>query len=119
MPDASFLHWPFFAEHHRRFAAGLRDFAAAEVHGLVDHLGLALANLVNLYNPQQVVVAGWFGDRIAGEFLGDLRAAVRRYSLPQPGAEVVVERSTLGPEIAALGAATLPLDRFIEHGWSL
>jgi acyl-CoA dehydrogenase len=37
MPDASFLHWPFFAEHHRRFAAGLRDFAAAEVHGLVDH----------------------------------------------------------------------------------
>ena len=51
--------------------------------------------------------------------VADLRAAVRRYSLPQPGAEVVVERSTLGPEIAALGAATLPLDHFIEHGWSL
>lgn len=95
------------------------ESARSALHGLVDHLGLALANLVNLYNPQQVVVAGWFGDRIVSEFLADLRAAVRRYSLPQPGAEVVVERSTLGPEIAALGAATLPLDHFIEHGWSL
>jgi predicted NBD/HSP70 family sugar kinase len=91
--------------------------AQAALQALVDHLGLALANLVNLYNPQQIVVAGWFGDRIVGEFLADVRAAVRRYSLPQPGDEVVVDRSTLGPGIAALGAATLPLDRFIEHGW--
>jgi acyl-CoA dehydrogenase len=37
MPDASFLHWPFFAEHHRRFAAELRAFAQTEVPGLVDH----------------------------------------------------------------------------------
>ncbi len=93
------------------------DVAATALHGLIDHLGVALSNLVNLYNPQKIVVGGWFGDRVAEEFLDEIAAAVRRSSLAQPGAEVVVERSALGRRAAALGAATLPLDRFIEHGW--
>ena len=83
---------------------------------LVRHLGLALSNLVNLYNPQKIIVGGWFGDRIAAELLDELRAAVRAYSLVQPGSEVVVERPRLGPEAAALGAATLPINQFIETG---
>jgi acyl-CoA dehydrogenase len=37
VPDQTFLHWPFFDEHHRRFATELREWAAHEVHGLVDH----------------------------------------------------------------------------------
>jgi acyl-CoA dehydrogenase len=37
MPDASFLGWPFFEERHRRFAADLRSWTTAAVHGLVDH----------------------------------------------------------------------------------
>jgi acyl-CoA dehydrogenase len=37
VPDASFLTWPFFEEHHRGFAASLRDWAAREVHPHVDH----------------------------------------------------------------------------------
>jgi acyl-CoA dehydrogenase len=35
--DTSFLSWPFFDERHRQFAEGLRDWAAREVHSLVDH----------------------------------------------------------------------------------
>jgi hypothetical protein len=38
-------------------------------------------------------------------------------SLPQPGREVALVRSRLGRDAVALGAATLPLDRFIERGW--
>lgn len=91
--------------------------AVSALADLVDHLGVALSNLVNLYNPQKIVVGGWFGDRIAEAFLEQLRTAVRRYSLEQPGMEVVLERSRLGDNAAALGAATLPLDRFIESGW--
>src|SRR3954469_16228215 len=37
MPDASFLHWPFFDEPHRRFAQDLRAWADAELPGMVDH----------------------------------------------------------------------------------
>ncbi|WP_201860031.1 acyl-CoA dehydrogenase family protein [Microvirga soli] len=37
MVDTSFLSWPFFEARHRQFADGLRDWAAREVHSLVDH----------------------------------------------------------------------------------
>jgi acyl-CoA dehydrogenase len=37
VPDQTFLHWPFFEAHHRRFAADLRDWASREIHPLVDH----------------------------------------------------------------------------------
>lgn len=87
------------------------------VRGLIEHLGLALSNLVNLYNPQKIIIGGWFGDLIAERFLEDIGGAMRRFSLEQPGSEAVLERSRLGQDAVALGAATLPLDRFIEMGW--
>jgi len=90
--------------------------ARRAIEEVVRHLGLALSNLVNLYNPQKIIVGGWFGDRIAGELMPELLAAVRTYSLDQPGGEVVLERSRLGPQAAALGAATLPISHFIETG---
>ncbi|MEO7146727.1 MAG: ROK family protein [Terrimesophilobacter sp.] len=87
------------------------------VRSVINHLGLALSNLVNLYNPQKIIVGGWFGDQIAERFLEEIGAAMRRFSLEQPGSEAVLERSRLGNDAVALGAATLPLDRFIEMGW--
>lgn len=81
-----------------------------------EHLGLALANLVNLYNPEKIIVGGWFGDLIARDRPEELSAAVRRFSLKQPGEQAVVQRSQLGMDAVTLGAATLPVDRFIETG---
>jgi acyl-CoA dehydrogenase len=37
MPDQSFLAWPFFEDHHRRFAGSLRAFAEREIGDLADH----------------------------------------------------------------------------------
>ncbi len=87
-------------------------------HGLIQTLGLSLANLVNLYNPQKIIIGGWFGDRIATELLPELRQAVRTFSLSQPGGEAVLQRPALGQEAVALGAATLPINHFIEYGGS-
>ncbi len=82
----------------------------------INHLGLGISNLVNLYNPEKIIVSGWFGDLIAQDHLEELRVAIRRFSLKQPGEQAVVERSTLGADAVALGAATLPVNRFIETG---
>jgi predicted NBD/HSP70 family sugar kinase len=101
-----------FAAH----AAGESD-AELALADLVSHLGLALSNLVNLYNPQKIIIGGWFGDRIASTHLDELRASMRQFSLKQPGDEAMLERSYLGRNAATLGAATLALDRFIESGW--
>jgi predicted NBD/HSP70 family sugar kinase len=91
--------------------------AVDATRSLIEHLGLALSNLVNLYNPQKIIIGGWFGDQIAERFLNDIGATMRRFSLEQPGREAALERSTLGQGAVTLGAATLPLDRFIELGW--
>lgn len=93
------------------------EHAVETLHDLVKHLGLALSNLINLFNPQKIIIGGWFGERIADLFLEELSVATRRYSLKQPGDEATLERSTLGQDAATLGAATLALDRFIESGW--
>jgi len=87
------------------------------VDDLVEHLGVALSNLVNLYNPSKVVLGGWFGDIIATNLLDRVTDAVRASSLDQPGAEVAIERSTLGHDGITLGAATLMVEQFIETGW--
>jgi acyl-CoA dehydrogenase len=35
--DTSFLSWPFFEARHRQFAEGLREWAAREVHPIIEH----------------------------------------------------------------------------------
>lgn len=90
--------------------------AIATMDSTIEHLGLALANLVNLYNPEKIVVGGWFGDLIFRNYPEKLRTTVRSFSLTQPGVQAVLERSQLGIRAVALGAATLPIDRFIETG---
>ena len=37
MPPLAHLVWPFFGEEHRRFGAGLADWAAKEVGQYIDH----------------------------------------------------------------------------------
>lgn len=92
------------------------ETAVAAMDSVISHLGLALANLVNLYNPEKIVVGGWFGDLIVRSFPEKLRDSVRSFSLKQPGVQAVLERSQLGIKAVALGAATLPVDQFIETG---
>lgn len=91
--------------------------ATLVMEDLVEHLGMALSNLVNLYNPETLVVGGWFGARLTERWFDDIRTATRRHSLRQPGDEVDVRRSTQDADVVALGAATLPIDQFIASGW--
>ena len=48
------------------------------------HLGAGLATLINLFNPETIVLAGSVGLRITPAVLEDVRAAAERYSLRQP-----------------------------------
>ena len=67
-------------------------------------LGLGLVGLVNLLNPDVIVVGG--GISGAGRFLlGPARRVVRERALPIPARHVRIVRSALGPDAGALGAA--------------
>jgi predicted NBD/HSP70 family sugar kinase len=73
-----------------------------------EHLGMAVANLVNLLNPELVVLGGELG--LAEELvLTPLRGRVQRASLPPSAQAVRVEPAALGNRAEALGGALLAL----------
>lgn len=71
-------------------------------------LGIAIANLVNLFNPELVVLGGTVGK--AGRILLEpLRQEVRRRAMTYPHSVVEIVTSGLGNHSEAVGAAALVL----------
>jgi predicted NBD/HSP70 family sugar kinase len=93
------------------------DRAAAQVlEETVGYLGAGIADLVNLLNPQRVVVGGWLGQALAGELLPQIRDAVARRALQLPFSRVQILKADLGPDAVALGGATLPIAPLLAAG---
>ncbi|WP_326636956.1 ROK family transcriptional regulator [Streptosporangium sp. NBC_01755] len=96
------------------FAALLADpLARPAFEEAVRCLGAGLANLINLVNPERVILGGWAGSLLGREFLSEIRAAAARYALPLPFSQASIELGRLGPEAVALGAATLVVEDFL------
>lgn len=69
-------------------------------------VGRVLADVVNLVNPELIVVGGDLAQ--AGESLLDgMQESIRRYALPAAGAAVSVRAGVLGDRAEVLGALTL------------
>lgn len=85
----------------------------ADLGGLV---GCAMANAVNLFNPEVVVVGGELA--AAGEaLLAPIRQAIECQSLRLAGHDVEVVTARLGPRASALGGIALVLreeDRLVQ-----
>ncbi len=86
------------------------DSAARDVIELIGtRVGVAIANIVNIFNPQLVVVGG--GVMGAGEMLLEpARAELARRALPPLRETVRVEAATFAHEAGMVGAAVLALD---------
>jgi len=89
-------------------AAG--DLACRRVIGdAARHIGLALAGLCNLIDPQRIVVGGEIA--AAGElFLDPLRTATARFTLPGAAPTIEIVPGTLGADCELIGATCLALD---------
>ncbi|HEV8685753.1 MAG TPA: ROK family protein, partial [Gaiellaceae bacterium] len=72
--------------------------------GIGRRLGAAMGSLVNIFNPEAIVVGGGWGEA-AGDFLfGAAREVLRREALT-PGRDLVrVVPAELGPEAGLVGA---------------
>jgi predicted NBD/HSP70 family sugar kinase len=80
------------------------------------YLGAGIANLVNLFNPRRIILGGWAGLLLGGRLLPQIREAVAGQALRHPYERTTVELCRLGPDAVALGAATLPVERFLAAG---
>lgn len=77
------------------------------------YLGAGMANLINLFNPQRIILGGWIGLMLGEHFLPELVQETKRYALKQPFEAASILVSQLGRNAASLGAARLALEAFL------
>jgi predicted NBD/HSP70 family sugar kinase len=81
----------------------------------IELLGLGLSNIVNLFNPERIVLGGWVGLSLAEYSIEHITAATRTKSLPQLATEFDFVPASLGRDSSALGAALLAVESLIEE----
>jgi predicted NBD/HSP70 family sugar kinase len=77
------------------------------------YLGAGIASLINLFNPQRIIIGGWAGTLLCDELLPQIRSAAGEHALRQPFAQTTIEACTLGEHALTLGAATLPVEELL------
>ncbi|GIJ43480.1 sugar kinase [Virgisporangium aliadipatigenens] len=94
------------------------EAAASVLNETVGYLGAGFATLINLFNPERIVLGGWTGLALGQRFLSEIRDATGRHALRQPFAQTEIVLCELGQDAVALGAATLPVARLLSSGGS-
>ncbi|MFC7279430.1 ROK family protein [Paractinoplanes rhizophilus] len=82
----------------------------------VGYLGAGIADLINLFSPERIVLGGVAGARLGERFLPEIRAAAARHALRRPYSRTSIDLCTLGPDAVAKGAATLPIAQLLADG---
>ncbi|HEX9337914.1 MAG TPA: ROK family protein, partial [Pseudonocardiaceae bacterium] len=86
---------------------GAGDRLAAEVwRETTDLLGSAVVGLVNLFEPQLVVLGGGV-TRTGEQLLAQVRARVRALAMQPAAHAVLIRLATLGDRVGVVGAAAV------------
>jgi predicted NBD/HSP70 family sugar kinase len=96
--------------------AAVDGAAVAVLDEVVMFLGAGIANLINLFNPERVVVGGWLGRALGAELLPRISAAAKSNALRIPFSGVEIVTADLGQDAVALGGATLPIAKLLNAG---
>jgi len=93
------------------------EFALEIWRETAEYLGIAIANLINVYNPEMVIIGG--GVAKAGNFLFEpLKRVVKERALPRAVKIVKIVPSQLKNDASLIGAAALAMEK-ISGGQAL
>ncbi|KOG45527.1 transcriptional regulator [Streptomyces virginiae] len=96
-------------------AAAEGDAVATEtVARTARHLGEAAADLLNLFNPQALVLGGRVADRLGEPLLRQTRDVIAAHALPATLQALTFRLSTVPDNPVSLGAATFALEGFLD-----
>jgi glucokinase len=85
--------------------------AIAAVRHIGERVGIGIANAINIFDPEEVVIGG--GVSAAGDLLlAPARDVARRFVLPGVGTKTTIRLARRGPEAGVVGAA---LNAWHEH----
>jgi len=94
------------------------DAGDAAASGVVDEvfaaLGAALGSMVNLTNPERIVVGGWVGLRLMERYADRIRAAIDANSLRRSSSQFELAVASFGGDTVALGSALMPIEALIQ-----
>ncbi|MET7457144.1 ROK family transcriptional regulator [Streptomyces sp. NPDC005574] len=90
--------------------------ALAVLEETAEYLGAGLSDLINLFQPERILIGGWAGLQLGARFLPAVRWHAVSYALRHPAEKVTVELGRLGPDAVTVGAAILPLADFFARG---
>jgi predicted NBD/HSP70 family sugar kinase len=79
------------------------------------HLGAAVGNLINLLNPQIVVLGSWVAARLGPALLDAVRGSVREHALAHLLADTEIVPSPIATNPVSLGVATLALEGALDR----
>ena len=61
------------------------------------YLGISIGNLINMFNPERIIIGGWAGLLLGERMLPAIREAAREHSLRYPFDQTSIELGRLGP----------------------
>ncbi|MDT7803922.1 MAG: hypothetical protein QOI78_7355 [Actinomycetota bacterium] len=97
-------------------AAPKSKTAARVLEDTAGYLGAGIANLINLFNPERIVIGGWAGLALGEQLLPQIRSAAGEHALRHPFSQTSIQLGSLGLDAVATGAATLPVADLLEQG---
>ncbi len=90
--------------------------ALAVLAETAEYLGAGFADLINLFQPERILVGGWAGLQLGTRFLETVKGYASEYALTYPAGRVTIDMGKLGPDAVTVGAAILPLADFFGRG---
>lgn len=93
----------------RGVAAG-DPVAVRVVRDMARYLGASISDLVNLLNPEIVVLSSWVAATLGEPLVTEVREAVARHALKRPLAATEIVLSPIPGDPVCLGAATFALE---------
>lgn len=97
-------------------SAGKSKAAAKVLEETAGYLGAGIGNLINLFNPERIVLGGWAGLALGEEYLPEIRRVAGAHALAHVFDQTEISLGQLGPDAVAIGAATLPVADLLDQG---
>lgn len=89
------------------------------ISAVIDELGAALSNLINLTNPTRVLIGGWVGELLLGAYADRIDRAIYAHALKRPATQYSLNATYFAGDAVAVGAGLLPLEALIRTGWAV
>ncbi|WP_030437786.1 ROK family transcriptional regulator [Actinoplanes subtropicus] len=89
--------------------------ATAVVAETARYLAVAIADLINILNPEVVVLSSWVAAKLGEPLLARARALLGRHALSRPLANTEIVLCRIEGNPVSLGAATFALEGYLER----